>query len=49
MHVVAVSERFNGTDGQAKQEEIRWILRERLDADSGAISLALAYGTDDQG
>ena len=47
VHVKIVSERFNSRSEREKQDLIWEILRDRLGAESQAVSLALAYGTDE--
>ena len=47
VHVKVVSSRFNGMNEEQKQQMIHDILRERLGADAQAVSLAMAYGTDE--
>ena len=47
VHVKVVSKRFNGKN-EAEKQQILWeILRRRLNEDAQAVSLALAYGTDE--
>ena len=47
VQVKVVSRRFNGKNEAEKQQIIWDILRERLASDAHAVSLALAYGTDE--
>lgn len=47
VHVKVVSERFNGRSEREKQDLIWEALRDKLGAESQAVSLALAYGTDE--
>lgn len=47
VHLKVVSERFNGRSERAKQDMIWEILRDKLKEDSQAVSLAMAYGTDE--
>ena len=47
VHVKVVSRRFNGKL-EAEKQQILWdMLREHLGPDAEAVSLALAYGTDE--
>ena len=47
VHVKVVSRRFNGKP-EAEKQQILWdMLRQHLGPDSQAVSLALAYGTDE--
>lgn len=47
VHLKVVSERFNGRSERAKQDMIWEILRDRLGPEAQAVSLAMAYGTDE--
>jgi stress-induced morphogen len=47
VHLKIVSEAFNGRSEREKQQMIWDILRRRLGSDAQAVSLALAYGTDE--
>lgn len=47
VHLKVVSERFNGRSERAKQDMIWEILHDKLKEDSQAVSLAMAYGTDE--
>ena len=47
VHVKVVSERFNHRLEREKQAMIFDILRDKLGADAQAVSLAMAYGTDE--
>ena len=47
VHVKVVSERFNHRSEREKQAMIFDILRDKLGADVQAVSLAMAYGTDE--
>jgi len=47
VHVKVVSERFNHRSEREKQDLISEILRDTLGADAQAVSLAIAYGTDE--
>ena len=47
VHVKIVSRRFNGKGEREKQQMIWDIMRARLGADAQAVSLVLAYGTDE--
>jgi len=47
VHVKVVSERFNGRSEREKQDLIWEALRDKLGAEAQAVSLALAYGTDE--
>ena len=47
VHLKIVSEAFNGRSEREKQQMIWDILRSRLGADAQAVSLAMAYGTDE--
>jgi acid stress-induced BolA-like protein IbaG/YrbA len=47
VHVKVVSERFNRRSEREKQDLLWEILRDRLGAEAQAVSLALAYGTDE--
>jgi len=47
VHLKVVSERFNGKSERYKQQYIWDLLRNRLGEDAQAVSLALAYGTDE--
>ena len=47
VHVKVVSERFNRRSEREKQDLIWEILRDKLGADAQAVSLAMAYGTDE--
>ncbi len=47
VHVKVVSRRFNGKS-EAEKQQILWdMLRNHLGPDAEAVSLALAYGTDE--
>ena len=47
VHLKVVSERFNGRSERAKQNMLWDILRDHLGAEAKAVSLAMAYGTDE--
>ena len=47
VHVKVVSEMFNGKSEQEKQQIIHEILHDNLGTDAQAVTLALAYGTDE--
>jgi len=47
VQVLVVSKRFNGLSESEKQSLIWDVLRARLGPDSQAVSVALAYGTDE--
>ena len=47
VHVKVVSERFNGRSEREKQDLIWEALRDKLGVEAQAVSLALAYGTDE--
>lgn len=47
VHLKVVSARFNGKSEREKQQYIWDLLRSGLGADAHAVSLALAYGTDE--
>lgn len=47
VHVKVVSERFNRRSEREKQDLLWEILHDRLGAEAQAVSLALAYGTDE--
>ncbi len=47
VHVKVVSERFNGMNGEDRQAFVYDLLRSKLGADSQAVSLVQAYGTED--
>ena len=47
VHVKVVSERFNGRSEREKQDLIWAALHDKLGAEAQAVSLALAYGTDE--
>lgn len=47
VHVKVVSERFNGRSEQEKQNLIWEMLSDSLGSDAQAVSLAMAYGTDE--
>jgi len=47
VHVKVVSERFNRRSEREKQDMIFQIPRDQLGADAQAVSLAMAYGTDE--
>jgi len=47
VHVKVVSERLNGRSEREKQGMIWDILRDTLGPDAQAVSLAMAYGTDE--
>ncbi len=47
VYVKVVSERFNGRSEREKQDLIWSALHDRLGAESEAVSLVLAYGTDE--
>ncbi len=47
VHLKVVSERFNGKSERYKQQYIWDLLNRRLGEDAQAVSLALAYGTDE--
>lgn len=47
VHAKVVSEQFNGISEREKQAIIWDALRDKLKEDSQAVSLALAYGTDE--
>ena len=47
VHVKVVSERFNHRSEREKQAMIFDILHDKLGADAQAVSLAMAYGTDE--
>ncbi len=47
VHLKVVSERFNGRSERAKQDMLWDILRDTLGTEAQAVSLAMAYGTDE--
>ena len=47
VHLKVVSEQFNGRSERAKQDMLWDILRDHLGAEAQAVSLAMAYGTDE--
>ena len=47
VHLKIVSRRFNGMKEPAKQDHLWHLLRDNLGENAQAISLALAYGTDE--
>ncbi len=47
VHLIIVSERFNGMNERQKQEELHGLLRDRLGADAQVVSLAIAYSPDE--
>ncbi len=47
VHVKIVSDLFDGLDVEEKQVRIWKVLRENFGAESQAVSLVLAYGTDE--
>ncbi len=47
IHVKVVSERFSGMSDRDKQAYLYEVLREHLAEDAQAVSLAIAYGTDE--
>ncbi len=47
VHVKVVSEQFNRRSEREKQDLIWEILRDKLGSNAQAVSLALAYGTDE--
>jgi stress-induced morphogen len=47
VHVKVVSRRFNGKTEPEKQQMLWEILNRHLEADAQAVSLALAFGTDE--
>ena len=47
VHVKVVSKLFNGKNESEKQDYLWSLLREKLGPDAQAVSLALAYGTDE--
>ena len=47
VHVKVVSERVNGKSEREKQQMVWDLLRQKLGPDAEAVSLAVAYGTDE--